>query len=162
MCAARNVAISTTGAAVIAMATAFIAPWEGEVRETYLDTIAKPPLLTVCYGHTGKYAVKGAKYSKAACERILAEDVGKHYAGMSACVAVQYVPVSVQASLLELFFNVGVGAGCNSTMVSLANAGRYSEACEQLDRWVKAGGKTIRGLVNRRNASKEMCYLDIK
>lgn len=162
MLATKTKIVSGSAAAVIAMATAFIAPWEGKVNTTYLDTIASPPILTVCYGHTGKYAIKGATYSDDMCKKILAADVEKHYAGLAACVSVNHVPVSVQASLLELFFNVGVGAGCASTMTAKANLGRYTEACDQLDRWVKAGGKTIRGLVNRRNASKEMCVIDIK
>ena len=38
----------------------------------------------------------------------------------------------------------------------LLNQGRHVEACQQLTRWVKAGGKTLAGLVKRRN--KELPY----
>lgn len=157
----KFVRVAGGSAAVIAMATTFIMPWEGKRNEAYLDRIASPAVWTVCYGHTGKYAYKGAKYSDSKCMDILREDVQTHYAGMEKCVRTDVVPVSVQASMLELFFNVGVGAGCGSTMTKLVNAGRYWDACRELDRWVKAGGVTVKGLVNRRNASREMCIKDL-
>lgn len=150
-----------SAAAVVAMATAFIMPWEGKRNSAYLDTIAKPSVWTVCYGHTGKYAYKGAKYSDAKCKDILAEDVGSHYAGIARCMDVANTPVSVQASSLELAFNVGVGAFCKSTMMRKIAAKDYKGACAELDKWVKAGGVTVRGLVNRRNASEEMCKRDL-
>lgn len=156
----RGVAAAGSAAAVI-LATPFIGQWEGKVNATYLDTIARPPLLTVCYGHTGRYAVQGRYYSDKQCLEMLQEDVGNHWEGLSACIKREGVPVSVQASMLELGFNVGVGAACKSTMMRHINAGRYLEACGELGKWVKAGGRTVRGLVNRRNASEEMCLKDV-
>ena len=150
------------GAAVIAMATQFIMPWEGKRNHAYLDTIASPAVWTVCYGQTGPKAYKGAYYTDAECLDMLQESVGKYYAEMDKCLTNKSTPVSVQASMLELGYNVGTGALCKSTMMRLANAGEYKAACGELDKWVKAGGKTINGLVNRRNASKEMCMQDVK
>lgn len=146
---------------VTLLATSFIMPWEGKRNQAYLDTIAKPAVWTVCYGHTGRYAYKGAKYSDEKCKSILAEDVGTHYSGISRCMDTVRTPTSVQASALELAFNVGVGAFCSSTMSRKINAGDYKAACLELDKWVKAGGVTVRGLVNRRNASEQMCVRDI-
>ena len=148
-------------AAVIALAAAFIAPWEGLETTAYLDKIASPNVWTVCYGHTGKYAYNGASYSKERCWEIFLQDVGAHYDRMATCIKVDVTPRSVQASALELAFNTGTGNFCKSTMAKKINAGDYKGACAELGKWVKAGGKTIRGLVNRRNASEEMCRGDL-
>lgn len=148
-------------AAVISMATPFIAQWEGKRNAAYLDTLASPAIWTVCYGHTGRYAYQGAYYSDAQCAEILKQDVGMHWEGLSKCISRDDVPVSVQASALELAFNVGVGAACKSTMVRRINSGKWMDACGELGKWVKAAGRTVRGLVNRRNASEEMCLKDV-
>lgn len=157
----KRTTATVVGVMVIAVATPFIAVWEGKENVAYLDRIAEPDVWTVCYGHTGKYASPTARYSDAKCLEILQEDVGVHYAGLITCIDEAKIPVSVQASLLELAFNVGVPKACKSAMVRLANEGCYKEACDQLDRWVRAGGVTVRGLVNRRNASQEMCMADV-
>ena len=73
------------------------------------------------------------------------------------------IPVGVQASLLELAYNVGIGAAGRSTMMKLANQGKYVEACKELDKWVKAGGGRVKGLVNRRADSKvNLCLTGLK
>lgn len=149
--------VAGSAAAVIALATPFIAVWEGKRNATYYDIVG---VATVCYGHTGKYAVAGARYTDAQCADILREDVAAHWAVIDRCVD-DDVPVSVQAAILELGFNVGAGSACNSTMVRKANEGDYAGACDQLDRWVMAGGNRIQGLVNRRNASQEVCMRDV-
>lgn len=151
---------AAVGAAVIALATPFIAGWEGKRNYAYLDTIAKPPVWTVCYGQTGPKAYKGAYYTDKECQGMLRESVGQYYARLDACMD-DATPVSVQAALLELAYNAGTTAVCRSTAMRKANAGDYKGACAELDRWVKAGGVTVRGLVNRRNASQEMCERDL-
>ena len=148
-------------AAVIALATPFIASWEGKTNYAYLDTIASPAVWTVCYGQTGPKAYQGAYYTDKECSDMLRQEVGEFYQRIAACMRNPDIPVSVQAGLLELAYNVGTGAVCNSTAMRKANDGDYTGACDELDRWVKAGGKTIRGLVNRRNASQEMCGRDL-
>ena len=159
----RTSKAAAIAAAVIAMTTAFLQPWEGKRNTTYLDRIAKPPVLTVCYGETDpKYAFPGAKYSDQECEDMLTARVGHFYSRMERMAKVDAIPVSVQAAMLELLYNVGEGAFAKSTILRLANAGHYHAACAELDKWVKAGGKTIRGLVNRRNASEEMCLSGLK
>lgn len=150
-------------AAVLAATTAFLMPWEGKENKAYLDRIAKPPVWTVCYGETDpKYAFKGAYYTDAQCKAMLEVRVAGFYARMSKVAKVDVIPVSVQASLLELMYNVGDGAFGKSTILKLANAGKYRQACAELDKWVKAGGVKVKGLVNRRNASETMCLKDVK
>lgn len=161
--AAKGKIAGGVAAAVLAIAVPFIATWEGKRNHAYLDTIAKPAVWTVCYGETDhKYAYKGAYYTDKQCKDMLERRVSGFYDRMSKVAKVDVIPVSVQASLLELMYNVGDGAFGKSTILRLANEGKYKQACAELDKWVKAGGVRVKGLVNRRNASEVMCLKDVK
>jgi lysozyme len=142
----------TAGAAavVIATATPFIAKWEGLETTAYRDIVGVP---TVCYGET-RGVKMGDTYTKEQCMDMLKVAVGDYYRKIEPCMTNKDIPVGVQASILELAYNVGTGAACKSTMMKLANQGKYKEACRELDKWVKAGGQTVRGLQNRRVDSK--------
>lgn len=137
-------------AVVIATATPFIAKWEGLETTAYRDIVGVP---TVCYGET-RGVKMGDTYTKEQCMDMLKVAVGEYYAKIEPCMTNKDIPVGVQASILELAYNVGTGAACKSTMMKLANQGKYKEACRELDKWVKAGGQTVRGLQNRRADSK--------
>ncbi|MGA6579692.1 glycoside hydrolase family protein, partial [Providencia sp. NPDC089923] len=63
-----------------------------------------------------------------------------------------------KAALYSFAFNVGTGAFAKSTMLKKLNAGDQYGACEELKRWVYAGGKVWRGLVNRREAEAAICH----
>ena len=137
-------------AVVIATATPFIAKWEGLETTAYRDIVGVP---TVCYGET-RGVKMGDTYTKEQCMDMLKVAVGDYYRKIEPCMTNKDIPVGVQASILELAYNVGIGAACKSTMMKLANQGKYKEACRELDKWVKAGGQTVRGLQNRRADSK--------
>lgn len=143
-------ATAITTAAVLATATPFIAKWEGLSLVAYKDIVG---VLTVCYGET-RGVQMGDKYSKAECEEMLRKSVAEYYSKLQPYMTNKEIPIGVQASLLELAYNVGISAAGNSTMMKLANQGKYKEACQQLDKWVKAGGGRVQGLVNRRADSK--------
>ena len=142
-------------ALVLATATPFIAKWEGLETEAYRDIVGVP---TVCYGET-RGVKMGDSYTEAECLAMLERSVGEYYAKLKPYMTNPNIPVGVQASLLELAYNVGVSAAGNSTMMKLANQGKYKEACQELDKWVKAGGQTVKGLQNRRAESKKQLCL---
>ena len=142
-------------ALVIGMATPFIAQWEGVRLEAYRDIVGVP---TICFGDT--HGVKmGEKATMSECVDRLEADVQMFYAEIGRCMTNPSIPAGVQASMLELAFNVGSGPVCRSTMMRLANARQYHAACNELHRWVRAGGKRIRGLQNRRADSKRSLCL---
>jgi lysozyme len=60
-------------------------------------------------------------------------------------------------ALIGLAYNVGSNAFCSSTLVKLLNQMRYSEACDQILRWDRAGGKVVRGLTIRREKEHKQC-----
>jgi len=54
-------------------------------------------------------------------------------------------------ALVSFTFNVGTHAFRKSTLLKVLNRGLYNEIPKQLLRWVRAGGRKVRGLINRRN-----------
>jgi lysozyme len=54
------------------------------------------------------------------------------------------------AAITDFCFNLGYGALRISTLRQRINAGAWTEVPAQLMRWVKAGGRTLPGLVTRR------------
>lgn len=57
-------------------------------------------------------------------------------------------------ALVSLTYNIGIGAFQNSTLLKLLNQNDYVGASQQFDVWIKAGGQTVQGLVNRRAIEK--------
>ncbi len=64
-----------------------------------------------------------------------------------------------KAALASFGYNAGITAMTNSTMVKKLNRGDASGACDELRRWIKAGGKVWKGLVNRREVERELCLM---
>jgi lysozyme len=153
----KDKAITTV--AVIALSTPFIAKWEGLSLVAYKDIVGVP---TVCYGET-RGVTMSDRYTKQQCEDMLKASVAEYYNKLKPYMTNPDIPIEVQASLLELAYNVGIGAAGRSTMMKLANQGKYEEACRELDKWVKAGGGKVKGLVNRRAESKtKLCLVGLK
>lgn len=139
---------------VVALATPFIAQWEGLETKAYRDIVGVP---TVCYGET-RGVKMGDTYTKEQCVAMLEKSVKEYYDGLLPYISNPNIPVGVQASLVELAYNVGISTAGGSTMMRLANQGKYAASCNELRKWVKADGKTVQGLVNRRQDSKvQLC-----
>jgi len=152
---ARTAAGLGAAAVVIALATPFIARWEGERLAAYRDLVGVP---TICFGDTHGVRM-GDRATREECLARLKEDVAAFYAEIGRCITNPAMPAGVQAAMLELAYNMGAGPVCRSTMMRLANAGQYHAACDELRRWVFAGGQRVRGLENRRADSKRALCL---
>ena len=63
-------------------------------------------------------------------------------------------------ALVSFTYNVGCSAFRNSTMLRLFNAGHTELAAAQFDRWTKAGGKDLPGLITRRKAERALFEKD--
>ena len=134
---------------------AFVAGWEGDERVAYADKLAYN-VPTVCNGHTGPDVRVGDVWTKAQCDAVLVRNLEVHGQGLLKCVKVPLNQHQFDA-LSSWTFNIGVGAACSSTLVKLLNQGQYAQACNQLMRWNRAGGKEVRGLTNRRTAERDLC-----
>jgi lysozyme len=129
-----------------------IAGYEGYSDDAYLDSAGVP---TIGYGTT--LGVKmGDTITRETAEAYLLRDTG--YAGdaVARCVKVPLYPHEYRA-YVSLAYNIGGGAFCKSTLVRKLNSGDYAGACNELPRWVYAGGKRLRGLEIRRADERRRC-----
>lgn len=106
--------------------------------------------LTVGYGHTA--AVKeGQTMTREEAAAQLEKDVKPFEKAVSNAVKAPLTQKQYDV-LVHLAFNIGTEAFKNSTVVKRLNAGDMEGAKAAWGRFVKAGGKTVKGLVNRREA----------
>jgi lysozyme len=89
-------------------------------------------------------------------DAILAKDLERFERGV-----LKYCPTagSRQAwldSLVSFSFNLGLGTLQRSTLRQKHNRGDYQGAAEEFLKYTKAGGKVLKGLVNRRNDERAM------
>ncbi|AYD00038.1 lysozyme [Neorhizobium sp. NCHU2750] len=136
----------------VALASAaLVQPWEGRSLKAYLDTIAKPPVWTICDGDTTNVKA-GTIETPQGCNRRLAVKMERDYrAPLTQCInGWEGRPIAWRAMMLSLSWNIGTGAACNSTAAKLGRAGQYLASCNAATAFNKAGGKVIIGIVRRR------------
>ena len=92
---------------------------------------------------------------QAQAAELLALDVAEHAAGVYKVLQVKLEQHQIDA-VVSLAFNVGVNAVRNSTLLKMINRGDAKFAAAQFDRWNKAGGKVLAGLVRSRAAERRM------
>ncbi|WP_299817489.1 lysozyme [uncultured Roseibium sp.] len=137
-----------------AAAIALVGAWEGLRLTAYRDVVGVP---TICYGET--LGVKlGDRHTKTECDAMLLASLKKHEAGMRKCLKrPDTIPARSYVAFVSLTYNIGVGAFCRSTAVRRLNRGDVEGGCDAATWFNKAGGRKIRGLVNRRAAEHELC-----
>lgn len=60
------------------------------------------------------------------------------------------------SALVSFAYNVGLNALAGSTLLRELNAGDYAGVSAEWGKWTKAGGKTLHGLVARREAERTL------
>ena len=135
-------------AAVELASNALVQPWEGRKLRAYLDIVGKP---TICDGDTEGVRM-GMVETPAGCNKRLTKRLTKDfYPGLLRCVpGFAKRPLSWQAMMISLSYNIGTSAGCRSTAARLGIAGQYLESCKAATAFNRAGGQMIVGLAKRR------------
>ncbi len=109
---------------------------------------------TIGYGTTA--GVKpGQSITKERAEELLRDDVKRFEDQVLRLVKVPLTQGQFDA-LVSFTYNLGAANLGNSTLLRLLNAGDYKGAAAQFDRWTKAGGKELPGLVKRRAAERAL------
>lgn len=150
MSAIRNRLIAAGASTTLIAAGSLAYMFEGE-KQPYIDPVG---VLTVCVGSTSNVEL-GKFYSEQQCTQRLIDDLRTAESAVNRCTPA--IPKTMKPALVSFTFNVGSGAYCSSTLAKLANKGEYVAACQQLYRWVYAGGKVLPGLVKRRDAEALSC-----
>ena len=107
-------------------------------------------VLTIGYGHTG--GVKETDViTQEEADKLLKGDILKFEQYVSDNVKVDLDQSQFDA-LVAWTFNLGPGNLRESTMLKKLNDADYASVPFEMRRWNKAGGKTLDGLIRRRNA----------
>ena len=130
--------------------------YEGLELKAYKDSVG---VLTIGYGHTsaaGKPEVKsGMKITEKEAEDILRVDLAKFEEAVFK--RLKRTPTNNQFSaMVSLCYNIGPGNFEKSTVLKAFNEGNIKLSGEAFDRWNKAGGVVLRGLVKRRAAERAL------
>ena len=92
------------------------------------------------------------------CRVMLGDALVEFETNMRRCLVVpDKIPDKAYVAFLSLSYNIGSRAFCGSTVARRANAGDLRGACNAIPAWNKAGGRVIKGLVNRRAEEQRMC-----
>lgn len=137
-----------------ALAVTFVGAWEGLRLTAYRDVAG---IETVCYGETKGVSMTDS-FTKAECDRMLLRSLKDHERGMRACLNdPDAIPLESYVAFVSLTYNIGVGAFCRSTARKRLDAGNLRGACQAATWYKRAGGRVVKGLINRRSAEYQMC-----
>lgn len=128
------------------------------LHEGYTDKAVIPvpgDVPTIGFGTTEGVQMGDTITPPRALQRALS-DVSKFEGALKTCVRVPLHQAEYDV-YVSFAYNVGAQAFCSSTLVAKLNGGDYAGACNELSRWVYAGGVRVQGLVNRREAERKRC-----
>lgn len=151
-----------TEAQFLEEAIPLIAKWEGVRLKAYQDIVG---VWTVCFGET-KGVRPGDTYTLAQCEAMLKREVLAYRSDLheffTETTKLKRLNAPRDAAFTSVAYNAGVAAIGKSTATRRLNAGDIEGACVALTWWNKAGGRVIRGLVNRRAEEQAKCLIGLE
>ena len=131
---------------------ALIEDFEGFEPDWYLDPVG---VRTIAFGWTGELPAGYAPpLTRAEGRRLLRDTVGRYESAVRRLVAVPLAQGQYDA-LVSFTYNLGPANLAASTLLRKLNAGEPDVGLE-FDRWVRAGGRVLPGLVRRRAAERAM------
>lgn len=155
----------SVAAIAIAIATPFIAAWEGGRQRdgsaiVYADRLAHN-IATACNGSTGtdqygNQITVGHRYTSAECDEMLRRELVTRIAQIRPCLPDNISAEGLGASL-SLAYNIGSRNFCRSSASARFRAGNYRAACDAFLVWNRSAGVVRTGLVRRRAAERALC-----
>ena len=146
------------GTAAAALAISLIGGYEGLSLKPYRDIVG---VKTWCYGETR--GASKSSYTKAECDAMFLKALGQFETGYRKCLPngimddPKRVPDTAYVAFLSLSYNIGYGGFCKSTAAKHLKAGNVKAACHAATRFNRAGGRVVKGLVNRRADELRHC-----
>jgi lysozyme len=134
-----------------------IADFEGFVGHGYDDAAGH---CTIGYGHLlhrGRCSgsERARTISRGAARALLDRDADRFERAVERLVRVPLGQGRFDA-LVSFTFNVGEAAFASSSLLRKLNRSDYGGAAAEFDRWTRAGGRVLPGLVRRRNAEQAL------
>lgn len=147
----------------IAIATKVIKKWEGFMPEPYLCPAGVP---TIGYGNTTyedgtKVTMEDNKVDRKRAQEILIDHVTGVAKQVRGVVKKELTPHQ-EAAIISFTYNLGIGNLRDSSLLLILNVDPYDDQIPyQFRRWVKAGGKILKGLKARREEEIQVYYGNI-
>lgn len=138
--------------AALAATIATVAVYEGVRTHAYRDVVG---VRTICYGHTEGVQM-GDYFTLEYCKKLLGADLQRYYDMVRKCVTVA-MPPKRTAAIVSFTYNIGGSGFCRSSVAKELQRGHIQQACNNLLRYVYAGGRVIKGLATRRQGERRLC-----
>jgi GH24 family phage-related lysozyme (muramidase) len=134
---------------------------DGKV-EAYPDPGTGAEPWTIGWGATGRDHVHGGRikrgtiWTQAQCDERLLADLPRYAADVVEALGPALASTSQAQFDALVSFHYNTGAIARSTLTRKHVAGDYKGAAAEFARWNRAGGRVMKGLVNRRAAEAEL------
>lgn len=165
---AAVLALIVAGASAPVIYQQFLDEREGSRQVAYLDSAG---IWTICAGLTriyGRPVVPSDRLSVEECKRLDAAEQARGLDEMERLVRPEIwasmSPAARAGTASFCVHNIGASKCSQSTFLRLLNEGRRNEACGEITRWIKDGGRDCRvrgngcfGQVDRRQMEDELC-----
>lgn len=131
---------------------ALIKSFEGCRLKAYQDSVG---IWTIGYGCTGSDVKPGMTITQEEADKRLADKLVHFEDGVDDLLEVDVTDGQFSA-LVCFAYNVGLGNLKGSHLLSKTNAGDVAGAANEFERWDRAGGQVLPGLLRRRLAEKAL------
>lgn len=111
---------------------------------------------TVGYGHTGPEVRVGRRITEEQANAYLINDLSRFERGVTDAIGTAPTTENQFSAMVSLAYNIGLGAFGKSSVLRHHRAGNRLRAAASFLMWVKAAGRTLKGLVRRRNAERKL------
>ena len=128
-----------------------IKKFEGCETTAYQDSVG---VWTIGFGHT-KGVEEGQPCSIEDAESMLADEMDEYEGYINNMVKVELQQHEFDA-LVAWVYNLGPTNLGESTMLKVLNGGQFDRVPDEMNRWTRAGGEILEGLVRRRQAESLM------
>ena len=128
-----------------------IKKFEGCETTAYQDSVG---VWTIGFGHT-KGVEEGQTCSIEDAESMLADEMDEYEGYINNMVKVDLQQHEFDA-LVAWVYNLGPTNLGESTMLKVLNGGQFDRVPDEINRWTRAGGEILEGLVRRRQAESLM------
>lgn len=130
-----------------------IKQFEGCHLKAYKDAVG---IWTIGWGTTGPGIQEGLVISQHSADMMLKAHIQDVALDITALLGEKKLKQHQFDALVSFVYNIGIGAFKKSTMLSLIKRDKMAEAALEFDKWTKAAGKTLPGLIRRRKAEKTL------
>lgn len=137
-----------------------IKKFEGFRSKPYLDAVNVPTIGygATHYGNGVRVRMTDKPISESEATKLLSDMLGQYENYVNKTITRELNQNQFDA-LVSFAYNLGGGALSSSTLARKVNINPCDKSIEyEFSRWVKAGGKVLRGLVIRRKAESDLYF----